>query len=131
MINQEGLLAKYDDKKGNYFLLDVRTPEEFSDGHIPGSINCPIDEMSQHLKEIPLDRHIVTICAHGVRSGMAESYLREQGYLADSLAGGLSVLEGPDCQGLIKLFPDFGYRIAESIFNGLFMLGFIVDQHFS
>jgi len=90
MINQEQLLSKYDDKKANYYLVDVRSPAEFADHHIPGSVNIPIEDLEMHLKEIPKDRPIITICQYGAtRSPQAETFLREKGYQADCLQGGL------------------------------------------
>ncbi len=41
---------------GNVFMLDVRTPEEFTAGNIPGAVNIPIDELRSRLNEIPRDR---------------------------------------------------------------------------
>jgi rhodanese-related sulfurtransferase len=89
VINQATLLPKYDDKSSNYFLLDVRTSYEFSDHHIPGSVNIPIDDLLSRLHEIPAKKHIITICDHGIRSGHAETILRENKFQCDSLEGGL------------------------------------------
>ncbi len=94
MINQAELLAKYDDKRANYYLVDVRSNQEFSESHLPGAINIPIDSLESRLSEVPKDRHIITICSHGVRSGSAERYLQQNGYQADSLQGGLSMWAG-------------------------------------
>lgn len=94
MINQASLLQNYDDKKANYFLLDVRTPAEYEEGHLPGSVNIPIDELEARFTELPKDRHIITICLHGVRSGICEKFLKQKGFLADSLDGGLSIWKG-------------------------------------
>ncbi|MCC7432228.1 rhodanese-like domain-containing protein [Candidatus Peregrinibacteria bacterium] len=94
MINQDQLLSKYDDKTHNYFLLDVRTTYEFEHHHIPGSINIPIDNLEARIKEVPVDKHIITICEHGIRSSAAEQFLIKQGYQADSLEHGLSVWSG-------------------------------------
>ena len=94
MINQDTILAKYDDKTSNYYLLDVRSPMEFSEGHIPGSINLPLSELEARIAEIPRAQHIITICAHGVRSGKAEAYLNSKGFQADSLQNGLALWKG-------------------------------------
>src|SRR5690349_8055238 len=47
------------------FLLDVRTPEEFTSGHIPGAVNIPIDELRSRLAELPQDRTIAAYCQVG------------------------------------------------------------------
>lgn len=94
MINQASLLTNYDDKKNNYFLLDVRAPFEYSEGHLPGSVNIPIDELEARIFEVPQNKHIITICLHGVRSGICERLLKQKGFHADSLEGGLSIWKG-------------------------------------
>ena len=48
-------------------LIDTRTPEEFSFGTIPGAVNIPLDEMREHLAEIPTDKPVVLFCAVGLR----------------------------------------------------------------
>lgn len=63
------------DKKNS--IIDVRTPQEFMDGHLPGSINIPLNEISQRLDEIKsLPQPITLICASGNRSGQAAVFLK-------------------------------------------------------
>ena len=40
-------------------LVDVRTPQEFADGHIAGALNIPVSEIEQHADEMPKDRRLV------------------------------------------------------------------------
>jgi len=63
-------------------ILDVRTPEEFAAGHIPGAVNVPHDELAERLSEIPAARseEIVVHCQSGRRAAQAESVLGEAGY---------------------------------------------------
>lgn len=63
-------------------ILDVRTPAEFSAGHIPGSINIPQDELGERLDALALDPgdEIVVHCQSGRRASAAERTLREAGY---------------------------------------------------
>ena len=73
-------------------LLDVRTPPEFAQGHIDGSINIPLMELPARLAELPEDkgRAIVTICAMAKRSIPATQMLLLQGYTdTRQLAGGM------------------------------------------
>ena len=49
----------------NKFLLDVRTPDEFSLGSLPGAVNIPLDELRDRLAELPKDKMIYTFCAVG------------------------------------------------------------------
>jgi phage shock protein E len=66
-------------------LLDVRTPEEFSGGHLDGARNIPVDEVSQRLAEIPRDKTVVVYCRSGARSARAAGVLRRAGYQARDL----------------------------------------------
>lgn len=73
-------------------LVDVREPDEFADWRIGGSINLPLESLgkSETLQSLPRDREIITICAHGIRSGEAAAFLVKKGYSVRHLAGGLS-----------------------------------------
>lgn len=66
--------------KSGAIIIDVRSREEFSGGHVPGSINMPLQEIPSRLNEIKaFQPPVVLCCASGNRSGQAEYYLREQG----------------------------------------------------
>ena len=76
-------------------LLDVRTAEEYRDGHIEGSINLPLDrimtiESTVKNKNTPLFVH----CYSGSRSGQAVSYLKRMGYTNATNIGGISSYNG-------------------------------------
>jgi glyoxylase-like metal-dependent hydrolase (beta-lactamase superfamily II)/rhodanese-related sulfurtransferase len=76
-------------KRGNIFLLDVRSPEEFNQWSIEESTNIPLGQISSLLNEIPKDKEIVTICPQGNRAGMATFMLQRQGYNVKTLHEGL------------------------------------------
>lgn len=61
-------------------LIDVRTPEEFAAGSIPGAVNIPVHDLSTKLEKIPRDRPAVVYCRTGSRSAMAAGLLRQRGY---------------------------------------------------
>jgi NADPH-dependent 2,4-dienoyl-CoA reductase/sulfur reductase-like enzyme/peroxiredoxin family protein/rhodanese-related sulfurtransferase/TusA-related sulfurtransferase len=61
-------------------ILDVRTPDEFSLGAIPGAINIPIDGIRDHLSEIPQDKNIYIYCAVGLRGYLASRVLMQHGF---------------------------------------------------
>jgi phage shock protein E len=62
-------------------LLDVRSPEEFAAGHLPGAINIPVAEVRARAAEIGArDRPVVTYCRSGGRSARAAATLRELGF---------------------------------------------------
>ena len=62
-------------------LLDVRSPEEFGGGHLPGAINIPVKELDRHLADVgPLDGDVVVYCRSGHRSSRATEVLRAHGF---------------------------------------------------
>jgi NADPH-dependent 2,4-dienoyl-CoA reductase/sulfur reductase-like enzyme/rhodanese-related sulfurtransferase len=70
------------------FLLDVRTPQEFAAGNIPGAVNVPVDELRSRLGELPRDREIAIYCQVGQRGYLATRILRQAGFSAVNLGGG-------------------------------------------
>ena len=70
------------------FLLDVRTPDEFASGHIPGSMNIPVDDLRSRLNELPRDRKIAAYCQVGQRGYLATRILLQSGITASNIGGG-------------------------------------------
>ena len=74
------------------FLLDVRTPDEFSLGSLPGAINIPLDEIRDRMDEIPKDKPVYVFCAVGLRGYLAYRILVQHGYdKVRNLSGGLKL----------------------------------------
>ncbi len=71
-------------------LLDVRTPQEYKQGHIKGAELIPLDQLAQQLKRISKEREIICICQSGSRSISAARHLISQGYTASNMRGGIS-----------------------------------------
>lgn len=70
-------------------LLDVRTKDEYSMGHIPNAQNIPVDELRQHLDDISKDKNIYVYCAVGLRGYLACQILKGNGYTrVFNLSGG-------------------------------------------
>lgn len=67
-------------------IIDVRTKAEYAGGHVKGSINIPLDQLSAHLKKMRKDKPVITCCASGMRSASAASLLR--GHQFDAHNGG-------------------------------------------
>jgi rhodanese-related sulfurtransferase len=62
-------------------LLDVRSPEEFNGGHLPGAINIPVQQLEGRTGEVgPPDHDVVVYCRSGHRSTRAAELLRERGF---------------------------------------------------
>ena len=75
--------------RDDLFLLDVREIEEWQAGHVTGSMHIPMGELGARQAELPADQTILCICRSGRRSAMVTSALREAGYAAENLEGGL------------------------------------------
>ena len=61
-------------------IIDVRTRAEFNGGHVNGSINIPLQEITEHIEEIKtMEQPIVFCCASGGRSGQATQYFKSLG----------------------------------------------------
>ncbi len=75
----------------NAVFVDVRTPEEFSSGHVDGATNIPVDEIERITEEIPdKDTPIVLYCRSGGRAGRALKALTTLGYTDVVNAGGVN-----------------------------------------
>lgn len=61
------------------FLVDVRTPGEFSSGNVKGSVNIPLDSIPNQLSKFKNRKSIIVFCRSGNRSGQAKSYLEQNG----------------------------------------------------
>jgi len=71
------------------FLLDVREVHEFRAGHIAGAMLLPLGQLSARLDDLPRDREILVACRSGNRSGRATQLLRNAGFKAVNLSGGM------------------------------------------
>ncbi len=69
-------------------LLDVRTPQEFASGHIPGALNIPVDDLRSRLGELPRDRTVAAYCQVGQRGYLATRILLQAGYSIVNIGGG-------------------------------------------
>ncbi|MBA7508580.1 Thiosulfate sulfurtransferase GlpE [subsurface metagenome] len=73
----------------DYIILDVRTPDEFKEGHIEGAILIPVLELDNRLGELPKDKPIITYCRSGSRSRNAANILVENGFTQIYDMGGI------------------------------------------
>jgi rhodanese-related sulfurtransferase len=82
---------------GHYTVIDVRTPGEYSSGHVPGAHNIPLDHLSTAipaLKAAAARRDLLIVCASGTRSATACGELAAAGVPAATLTGGTTAWEG-------------------------------------
>jgi phage shock protein E len=61
-------------------IVDVRSPSEFASGHIPGSLNLPLDRLPTGLAKHRKDQAVILCCASGMRSGTAKRVLEAAGH---------------------------------------------------
>jgi len=77
-------------RDAGYFMLDVREPEEWEAGHIPGAAHIPLGELGTRFTELPTDTPIVIYCRSGNRSAQARDFLLEMFPATTSMAGGFT-----------------------------------------
>jgi rhodanese-related sulfurtransferase len=88
-VDREQLLAKVRD--GAVTVLDVRPPEEYRAGHLPGALSIPLKELERRLSDLPRDREIIAYCRgpYCVLALEAVDTLRAQGFTAFRLEEGV------------------------------------------
>ena len=62
-------------------IIDVRTKEEYRKGHISGSVNIPLQGLSNNISKIKKNKTIITCCTSGTRSALAKSILKSHGFI--------------------------------------------------
>jgi phage shock protein E len=62
------------------FLVDVRTPQEFAEGNVVGSVNIPLDKIDAQLAKFKNKENIMVFCRSGNRSGQAKLILEQNGF---------------------------------------------------
>lgn len=89
------------EEESDYIILDVRTPEEFSDKHIPGAINIANETIgSEEIPELPdKDQLIMVYCRSGNRSKQASQKLADLGYTNVVEFGGINDWPGEVVSG--------------------------------
>lgn len=80
--------------KDGAIILDVRSKGEYADGHIKGSINISVDQLSGNLHKLKdKTKPVITCCASGMRSATAKSILQSNGFTEVYNGGGWSSLQ--------------------------------------
>lgn len=81
----------------DYVLVDVRQPDEYTQGHIPGAILIPLGEISERIGELPPDKDIILYCRSGKRSKGAAIFVGSQPHVAGTvfnMIGGIFAWNG-------------------------------------
>lgn len=119
-------------KEEDYILLDVRTDMEYSNGHLEGAINIPVDDLRGRLEELDKSKTIVEYCQVGLRGYVADRILTQNGFKVINVTGGYktsSILDfkpvsrgsnNDDSTKGLKIDPDTQTVKAESEDKGRF-----------
>jgi NADPH-dependent 2,4-dienoyl-CoA reductase/sulfur reductase-like enzyme/rhodanese-related sulfurtransferase len=83
-----------ENRRQKYYVVDVRTPEEFESSHLDGAVNFPLEELREVADEVPRSRPIILHCKSGFRAHLALRILREKGFKeVRNLTGGYMMVE--------------------------------------
>ena len=74
-------------------IIDVRTKEEYQQGHIKGSINIPLNNLSSQYSKLKKDKPVITCCASGMRSAQGKNILKSNGFSQVHNGGGWMSLQ--------------------------------------
>ena len=80
-------------EREDVILLDVRTEAEYRNGHIPGAVNIPLDELRGRLEELDREKTLYVNCQSGLRSYLACRILSQNGFSCRNLSGGYRFYE--------------------------------------
>jgi rhodanese-related sulfurtransferase len=83
-------------------LVDVREPDEFESGHIPGARNIPLPELRSRLNELPTSHEIRLYCGVGQRAYYASRLLKQRGFRVRNLSGGYKTYVSCRNAGMFK-----------------------------
>ena len=93
------VVRRVEEGPADLFVLDVRNEDDYAEWRIPGSHNLPVYDqllendystLEDHLDELPRDEEIAVVCVGGVTSARAADFLRERGFDARSIDGGMN-----------------------------------------
>lgn len=65
-------------------IIDVRTKQEFQQGHLKGAVNIPLDQLDKAISKLNKNKPVITCCASGMRSGVAKTRLRAEGFTVEN-----------------------------------------------
>jgi rhodanese-related sulfurtransferase len=86
-------------------LVDVRDPDEFEAGHVPGARNLPLSQLRERYGELDAGRPVTLYCGVGQRAYYATRFLAQHGYRAANLSGGYATYCALVAGGVIRAVP--------------------------
>lgn len=101
LVEREGIVQYSADElkailaEGSAVVIDVRTPEEYEEGHIPGVPLKPMQEVGEWMRELSPDERYVFVCRSGARSQRVAQFLKANGFEdVANYDGGMLVWDG-------------------------------------
>jgi hydroxyacylglutathione hydrolase len=73
----------------SFIIVDVRRPDEWREGHIPGALHLPLGDIAQHLDVLPTDQPLAVMCRSGHRAEIAASMIAAAGHEVIAVRGGM------------------------------------------
>jgi rhodanese-related sulfurtransferase len=102
VLNGDMPLAPWEELgRSEALVVDVREPDEFAAGHIPGAVNFPLSRLRQAWTELPNDQEIWLCCGVGQRAYYATRFLLHQGLKPCNLSGGYATYRAMKAAGLV------------------------------
>ena len=83
-----------DNRRDQFLLIDLRSPEHFQQGHLDGAVNLPLEDWKEEDASFCQDRQLVFYCEHGGRSMQAARALGRKGFCTVSLGCGIGLYRG-------------------------------------
>jgi len=82
--------AEVSDALDRFLIVDVRAPEAFSRGSLPGAVSLPLERLARGDYRLEADRPLLVVCAYGHKASLAALYLEADGFRVSVLEGGLA-----------------------------------------
>ncbi|WP_070119379.1 rhodanese-like domain-containing protein [Bacillus marinisedimentorum] len=93
MIDVEKMNEQVSLAADQLFILDIRSPEDFTKGHINGAVNIPFAQVGQKMAEIPKDKQVAVVCYSGQTASQTAAVLKMAGFNTIILKGGFPAWE--------------------------------------
>jgi rhodanese-related sulfurtransferase len=93
-ISAEEFMKMVEKKPEDKVIVDVRPPEEFNQGAIPGAVNIPFEKMKKEQADLPKDKEIITYCNTGAICYIADQFLKGKGYKSRHLNATVKYKDG-------------------------------------
>jgi rhodanese-related sulfurtransferase len=87
--------------RGDAVVIDVREPEEYAAGHVPGARNVPLSRLRERYGELPREREVWLVCGVGQRAYYATRFLAQHGYRVRNLSGGFTTYRALVASGVV------------------------------